>query len=295
MQYDLNGYLLGLRSYDIRKNAVPGDLLDNNKETGMFQKMDNVAHSSNRSNRLKNSTESKKLQAMSALELLVCTAIIACLSLLLMPALRSARQKTQGLVCMSNMQQIAMAIQLYTGDNDGFLPGSAYRGVRNPLSTPTLLLPSSHYLTRYLVIYIKHDKITGAPYRCPANDAGFNENTGRVVYVINSQENTLPSYFFGRPQYIGTGTSETPEIPEHESIPKSHIKAAENVPPNDTVTSLGQIWMLTDADSKNYNVTIGSFPLTIAPPPHNNGSGRNYIFFDCHTEYRSMKKLPPNA
>ena len=45
-------------------------------------------------------------------------AIIAILAALLLPALTKAKQKTQGIYCMNNTKQLALAWQLYAGDFD---------------------------------------------------------------------------------------------------------------------------------------------------------------------------------
>ena len=52
------------------------------------------------------------------IELLVVIAIIAILAAMILPALARAKQKTQGIYCMNNTKQLAIAWIMYAGDND---------------------------------------------------------------------------------------------------------------------------------------------------------------------------------
>jgi prepilin-type N-terminal cleavage/methylation domain-containing protein/prepilin-type processing-associated H-X9-DG protein len=59
------------------------------------------------------------------IELLVVVAIIMLLAALLLPALRSARESARASQCVSNIKQVALALNLYADDNnDTFPPGS---------------------------------------------------------------------------------------------------------------------------------------------------------------------------
>ena len=56
------------------------------------------------------------------IELLTVIAIIAVLAAILFPVFSSARGKARSARCLSNMQQIGQAIELYVQDNQGFYP-----------------------------------------------------------------------------------------------------------------------------------------------------------------------------
>jgi len=63
---------------------------------------------------------SKKIRnkAFTLIELLVVIAIIALLLSILLPGLKSAKKQAQAIVCRSNLHQWAIAILMYTQQND---------------------------------------------------------------------------------------------------------------------------------------------------------------------------------
>ncbi|MCC6731052.1 MAG: DUF1559 domain-containing protein [Chthonomonadales bacterium] len=104
---------------------------------------------------------SEHVSGFTLIELLVVIAIIAILAAILFPVFAQAREKARQTSCLSNMKQIALAMRMYSQDNDETASLARYA----PYFWDGAVWPETHTWRMAVQPYIKNKGLT----RCPSN------------------------------------------------------------------------------------------------------------------------------
>lgn len=117
--------------------------------------------------------------AFTLIELLVVVAILALLAAILLPALQQAKRKAKRVACVSNLHQLGLAILMYAGDQNGWMPPQNDNYTLHQLAfdsaLPTAILIRPCLATLYYRGYVSSKQ----PFYCP----GYWQNASDLGYV----------------------------------------------------------------------------------------------------------------
>ncbi len=260
--------------------------------------------------------------AFTLIELLVVIAIIAILAALLLPALARSKQAANSAKCKSNMRQLGLGFDLYTGDNRETYPAAAVDGADNTQYTwDTAVHPyiGANNLSKAILDSGAVDQsLVSQTLRCP-NDIGPDSywvasapNLGRRTYAMNAvgpQNIATASWGSPLPKPIDGVGIYWNDIPTTQSGAPGYktsvvLSAAGTInlveePSGDNVC--GNVWPSISVAPANFSDSGQGWGECYQTDPNDyvnqglalykaQGSHFNYLFFDNHISPLTMQQ-----
>lgn len=216
----------------------------------------------------------KSKRAFTLIELLVVIAIIAALAALLLPTLSKSKESARSVACKSNLRQLGIAVNLYSGET-GHYPASARfelsGGPRVTYAWPAQLLA--------------HVSSSTAVFKCPSTPSEFawpsNQSTHGFAFPYNVDWRAPFSYGYngmGVAAVSGYGLGVEPSV----ALPTLRV-----LNPADMI-AIGD----SNGDrSSDGEISFHRFQVYPVNPPgtrHNNGA--NVAFCDGHVEWQRQSR-----
>ena len=96
--------------------------------------------------------------AFTLIELLVVIAIIGILAALLFPVLSRTKKKTNEVLCLNNLKQLGLGMNMYVHDNNDKLPYAAVRMIK-PTTSSSREMTWDSLLNRYIGGRLTEDQL----------------------------------------------------------------------------------------------------------------------------------------
>ena len=164
--------------------------------------------------------------AFTLIELLVVIAIIGVLGALLLPSLASAKLAGKKAVCLSNLRQIGIALEMYAGEGDGRIP---YGPTAPPFTSPAELYPSTGSPTSLLSLR------SGAPVGLGLLLDSYLADTPRVLFCPGGDQAVNAEVELEK---VGTTQSQGSYYYRHAGITQLFYTPA-SIPPHLQLDNLG--------------------------------------------------------
>ncbi|MEI8341913.1 MAG: type II secretion system protein [Verrucomicrobiota bacterium] len=211
----------------------------------------------------------EKKRAFTLIELLTVIAIIAVLAALLFPAIKSARESANRVMCASNLKQLAAAGLMYIADHDGMafanwmdlndLPNGGMMNYIYPNADPNNWPPNGTY--------------EGTVVACPSRQRGVTKKL--PVYGGGTKD-----FYLGAETYQDGGNN----FWDGMGYARNNAINVNNLPngkvPN--IAKPSKFMMFVDASNWNDGGNLAPQLMRIAP---RHDDYANWVFWDGHVEY----------
>jgi prepilin-type N-terminal cleavage/methylation domain-containing protein/prepilin-type processing-associated H-X9-DG protein len=224
------------------------------------------------------------IRALSLIELLVVIAIIAILAALLLPVLSRSKEQAQSASCVSHLQQIGLAMEMYVSDHNAYPPGlggepfqvwSDWLAPYNPIAWTNAAWQCPTYIAE-----------TGIVLWQPPSPIGgyFKASSGYAYNALGMLGKRVP-----RPEWPGLGELNV-KVPDNRIVAPSEMYAVGDTRPTRNQDEAGFFGPVTMRPWEL--MTTGS---TEAEPPH--AGGYNLLFTDGHVKLVKRRDylFPPRA
>lgn len=220
-----------------------------------------------------------KRNGFTLIELLVVIAIIALLMALLMPAMERAREQAQRMVCLANLDQLMLAYDFYTEDNEGSLINGDTEEY-DYMYVPGRPANDSHYNE---TAWVKQDWGDPEPTLDEKRQAIL--NGALYPYVKNVKVYSCPTLLAGNLRTYAASDAMNCKgwdsyrvmLKHTEEISKPDIRIVFLDDGGTGGAALGG-WTL-------YSIYNSECWVWWDPPPIRHGDGTTFSFADGHTEY----------
>ncbi len=154
----------------------------------------------------KNRNVRGNLNGFTLIELLVVIAIIAILAAMLLPALTKAKLKAQGIQCMNDHRQLALAWRMYAEDNNDVLvyasTGGGRRGGSVPMDAVNPINPNNYAWSGAHMDYTGANRANWEPAYDMQLRPLWRYNKSQAIYKCPSDRSTVTWQNVARPRIL---------------------------------------------------------------------------------------------